>query len=78
MKSGGRTYKVTGPARTVVDLYRWRLKIPDGERIFLEALREYDDGKKDRGALRKVARVFGVDGEISALLMAKSEFTNPY
>ena len=78
VEAGGRSYKITGPARTVVDLYRWRHKLPDGERIYLEALREYDDKRMDRGALRRIARVFGVSEEISELLMAKSEFTSQY
>lgn len=74
----GRQYKITNPARTVVDLFRWRTRLPDGERICLEALREYDDKKMDRGALRKVARVFNVAEELSGLLMAKSEFLSNF
>ena len=76
VEAKGRSYRITGPARTVVDLYRWRTKLPDGERLCLEAIRQYDDRGMSRGALRKVARVFGVSKEISELLMAKSEFTS--
>ena len=75
---GGRSYKITNAPRTVVDLYRWRHKLPDGERICFEALREYDDKKMNRSDLRKIAHIFGVGNEISELLMAKSEFTSDY
>jgi predicted transcriptional regulator of viral defense system len=74
----GRRYRITSPARTVVDLYRWREIVPDGHRAFLESLASYDNKKFERSELRKIAQHFGVQTEISDLLRAKSEFTNGY
>jgi predicted transcriptional regulator of viral defense system len=75
---GVNTYQITSPARTVVDLYRWRNRIPDGSRIFHEALNEYALKEMDRASLRRIGRVFKVDGEISNLLIARSEFVNSF
>ncbi len=75
---GGRSYRITSPARTVVDLYRWRNTIPDGQRVHLEALARYDDKRLSRQELRRIAHEFGVSEGISDLLRAKSEFTNSY
>lgn len=78
LQDGPNTYQITSPARTVVDLYRWRNRIPDGPRIFHEALNEYANKELDRASLRRVGRVFKVDSEISNLLIARSEFMNPF
>ena len=78
VRDGSRSFMVTGPARTVVDLWRMRNRIPDGDRIFLEALDAYDTQSLGRPALHAVAREFGVADKISALLTARSTFTSAY
>jgi predicted transcriptional regulator of viral defense system len=68
---GPHSYRVTDPARTVVDLYRWRTRLPEGDRILAEALGEYDRRGLSRAALADVGHAFGVDEAISGLLVWK-------
>lgn len=75
---GPRSYRVTGAARTVVDLYRWRHRVEDGSRVFLECLGEYARQGKDRAELRAVAKQFGVFDEIREHLTAWAEHTNRF
>ena len=78
MQEGGRLVRVTGPARTVVDLCRWQDRLEDGRRIFLEAVQEYAGKEMDRALLRRVARRFGVAERVHDALTSWSEFTNAY
>lgn len=75
---GPRRYRVTGAARTVVDLCRWRARIEDGPRVFLEAIGEYARQGMDRAELRAVAREFGLAESIREHLMAWAEHTNRF
>lgn len=75
---GSQVFRVTGAARTVVDLCRWRDRLEDGKRVFLEAVQEYARQGMDRPELRKVAREFSTYGPIQEALAAWSEFTNNF
>jgi predicted transcriptional regulator of viral defense system len=74
----GREIRVTGAARTVVDLCRWRNRLPQGERVFLEAVQEYAEQGKSRSELRTLAKHFASYGPINVALTSWSEFTNKY
>lgn len=74
VKDGSRTFKVTSEARTVVDLYRYRDRLPDGERIFAEALEEYDRQGLCRRVLSEIGEQFRIDTDISKILILKGHF----
>lgn len=74
----GREHPVTGAARTLVDLCRWRERLEDGHRVFLEAVHEFAAQGRDRAELRRLAREFDCYGPIYDALQAHSEFTNRF
>ncbi|MFC4236146.1 type IV toxin-antitoxin system AbiEi family antitoxin domain-containing protein [Thalassospira xianhensis] len=73
---GTHSFNVTSRERTIVDLFIWRKRLPDGERFFAEAINEFDAQNGSRALLAKIGAEFGVDRAISERLVWKGHVEN--